>query len=120
MTPLEDDFLYPYNHNNLTTLHGLVLRMIEFGVSAADVDVMIQQRVENLITEYKLAAASDKGRSLIQPPPQQKKIGVCPSCGEQLSSMNVNRTKCTMVGGDYTAMLICNNTDCSYTKLIRE
>ena len=40
---------------------------------------------------------------------------LCPQCGRPLTLLPVNDRPSTMVGGNYTAVLLCRNRACLYT-----
>jgi len=112
MDKLTEDFLRPFDVNQVLQLHSFVLRVKQFGLTFDDVesicDVFVAETVE---------AAKKQQPVLPTPVTTNQQMTRCPKCGSFCRISQVNVSKCTNVGGDWKTSIMCANHDCRFTEL---
>lgn len=101
---LIEDFLRPFSLEQVSQMHSLAMHMRKFGVSADEVVEMCALRVRQSVAPVHAGG----GRR------QPARIS-CPECGASLVVSRVNVSRCTAVGGEWKASVVCGG--CHFSAL---
>ena len=119
MSKLSNDFFQVLGDvSKISFLETFCKRAKEYGLSLEEYLVVIQDEISDRVGEIKGTNREVASKPKRAKPAFKTNDNNCPDCRGRLKKVEVNKTKCTKVGGNYTHILMCLNPKCRYTHLV--